>query len=130
VQLGPGERLPFPNDVFDYAVIINTLCFVEEPLKVLKEAERVLKKNGSVIIGIIDRNNFLGSYYQQKKSAFYGQAHFFTMEEVTELLSRSGFQNFSYWQTLFAFPEDISKIEKPQKGFDRGGFIVIRAQKV
>jgi ubiquinone/menaquinone biosynthesis C-methylase UbiE len=129
-QLGTGEKLPFSNGVFDYVTIINTLCFVEEPLKVLQESGRVLKESGIIIIGIIDRNNFLGSYYQQKKSSFYRQAHFFTMEEVTELLSQSGFQNFYYWQTLFSFPDDISQIEKPLKGFNRGGFIVTRAQKV
>jgi ubiquinone/menaquinone biosynthesis C-methylase UbiE len=129
VQLGFGEKLPFDDSTFDYVAIINTLCFVKAPSRVLREAERVLKRNGKIIIGIIDRDNFLGEFYQKKKSSFYGQAHFFTTEDVTKLLLMAGFHNFSYWQTLFSFPDEISKVEKPRKGFDQGGFIVIRGKK-
>ncbi len=127
-QLGSGEKLPFPDNAFDHVAIINTLCFVKEPMAVLKETGRVLKANGKIIIGIIDKNNFLGRFYQKKKSLFYKQSHFFTTEEAAALLSQAGFQKFSFWQTVFTFPDEISEIEKPLKGFDHGGFVVIRAE--
>ena len=77
-RLGDGENLQFPSNTFDYVVIIVTICFVKSPLNVLKETARVLKPNGNVIIGIIDKNSFLGEYYQkEKKSVFYKYATFF-----------------------------------------------------
>jgi hypothetical protein len=37
----------------------------------------------------------------------------------------SGFARISYYQTIYKFPEKINSIEKPMKGFGRGGFVVI-----
>jgi len=125
VKLGYGEKLPFKNSTFDYIAIIITLCFVKDPVKVLNEARRVLKKNGKIIIGIIDRNSFLGKFYQKKKSIFYKQARFFGVKELTHLLEGVGLKNFSYYQTIFKLPEKINSIEKPKKGFGKGGFVVI-----
>ena len=125
VKLGYGEKLPFKNSTFDYIAIIITLCFVKDPIKVLNEAKRVLKKNGKIIIGIIDRDSFLGKFYQKKKSLFYKQARFFGVKELTHLLEDVGFKNFSYYQTIFKLPEKINSIEKPKKGFGKGGFVVI-----
>ncbi|MFA5271377.1 MAG: methyltransferase domain-containing protein [Candidatus Omnitrophota bacterium] len=125
--LGTGEKLPFENFTFDYIAVIITFCFVKDPVKVLAEAKRVLKENGKLIIGIIDKDSFLGKFYRKKKSIFYQQAHFFGVKEVVVLLRQAGFKKFSYFQTLFSLPEEISYIEKPQKGFDKGGFVVVRA---
>ena len=126
---GFGEMLPFPNEVFDYAAIIITLCFVENPKKVIEEAYRVLKKNGKLIIGIVDRESFLGKFYQRKKSVFYKKARFFSVTEVTELLEESDFSSFSYYQTISILPNDMESVEEPQKGFGKGGFVVIAAKK-
>jgi len=41
------------------------------------------------------------------------------------LLEGVGFKNFSYYQTIFKLPEKINSIEKPKKGFGKGGFVVI-----
>ena len=128
VKLGFGESLPFGNAVFDYVAIIITLCFVENPLKVLKESRRVLKKNGKVVIGIVDKDSFLGKYYQKKKSIFYKKANFFSVKELTDLLKATGFNKFSYYQTIFQLPKEINSIEKTKKGFEKGGFIVVSAQ--
>jgi ubiquinone/menaquinone biosynthesis C-methylase UbiE len=129
VRLGNGEKLPFGNLTFDYIAIIITLCFVKDPLKVLKEARRVLKRSGKIIIGIIDKDSFLGKFYQRKKSIFYKQARFFTFEEVTRLLRGIGFIRFSCYQTLFKLPDKIDSIEKPKRGFSKGGFVVISGEK-
>ena len=86
VRLGSGEHIPFKNVVFDYAAIVITICFVNDPKKVLNEARRVLKKNGKIIIGIIDKDSFLGEFYQKKKSVFYKEANFFNIREITDFL--------------------------------------------
>lgn len=43
---GKGENLPFDNNEFDFVLIVITLCFVNNPAKVIAESSRVLKDNG------------------------------------------------------------------------------------
>jgi len=129
VKLGIGESLPVGDNVFDYIAIIITLCFVMDPQKVLKECRRVLKKKGKIIIGIIDKDSFLGKFYQKKKSVFYKQANFFSVSEVMDLLETARFNKFSCYQTIFRLPEKMDSINMPHRGFGKGGFVAIRAQK-
>ncbi len=129
VYQGFGENIPFLHDAFDCVLIIITLCFVDDQKKVIAEAARVLKKNGRIIIGIVDKNSFLGKYYQRKKSIFYKQAKFFSVKEVTGLLKETGFTSFSYYQTISILPDKMNSIEKPSKGFGKGGFVAISAKK-
>ncbi|MBU1853696.1 MAG: class I SAM-dependent methyltransferase [Candidatus Omnitrophica bacterium] len=128
VRWGFGEYLPFFENTFDYVTIIITICFVKDPLKVLMESHRVLKHNGKLIVGIIDKDSFLGKYYQRKKSIFYKQANFFGVKELTELFKTAGFNRFTYCQTVFHLPDKIKSIEKPKKDFGKGGFVVISAR--
>ena len=129
VRLGYGEKLPFKNSTFDYVAIIITLCFVRDPVRVLSEARRVLRKNGKIIIGIIDKESFLGKFYQRKKSVFYKQADFFGIQELADLLKIIGFNRISYYQTIYKLPDKINSIQKVKKGFGSGGFVVISAYK-
>ncbi|MDD4909672.1 MAG: class I SAM-dependent methyltransferase [Candidatus Omnitrophica bacterium] len=129
VRFGFGEDVPFLNDTFDRVAIIITLCFVKDPQKVLKEAKRVLKKSGRIIIGIIDKDSFLGKFYQRKKSIFYKRARFFSVKEAARLLKEAGFINLSYYQTLFRTPDKVDSIEKPKRGFGKGGFVAISGEK-
>jgi ubiquinone/menaquinone biosynthesis C-methylase UbiE len=129
VHRAQGARLPFDSSALDYIAIIITLCFVKDPIEVLIEAKRVLKKCGKIIIGIIDKDSFLGRFYQGEKSLFYKQAHFFGVKEVTNLLKMSGFGRISYYQTIYKFPDKMNSVEKTKKGFGKGGFIVISAKK-
>ena len=124
-----GERLPFDSATFGYVAIIITLCFVRDPVKVLIEAKRVLKKRGTIIIGIVDKDSFLGRFYQAKKSLFYDQARFYSVREVTDLLKMSGFGRFSYYQTIFDLPNKLNSVDRVRKGFGRGGFVVLSGKK-
>ena len=127
-KLGSGENLPFNDGSFDYIAVMNTLCFVKDPVKVLKETRRVLKKNGNLIIGMIDKDSFLGKFYRKKKSVFYRQASFFGVKEVISFLKKVGFSKFSCYQTLYDFPNRIRLPQKSHEGFGKGGFVVINAQ--
>jgi ubiquinone/menaquinone biosynthesis C-methylase UbiE len=49
---GAGEKLPFSDKFFGAVFIIITLCFVDDPLKVMVEASRVLKDKGSIVLGL------------------------------------------------------------------------------
>ena len=129
VLRGLGEDLPFLEGTFDYAAIIITICFAEDPSKVLREANRVLVNDGRLIIGIIDKDSLLGRYYQKKKSVFYKKARFFGVKDLSELLEKEGFERLEYYQTIFGSPDEINSVQKPSRGFDEGSFVIITAKK-
>ncbi|MFO8053124.1 MAG: class I SAM-dependent methyltransferase [Candidatus Omnitrophota bacterium] len=122
-----GENLPFGDDSFDYLTMIITICFINNPVKALLEAKRVLKKKGKIIIGFVDKMSFLGKFYLKKQSAFYKQAGFFSIESISKLLTSQGFQDFSYFQTLFDFPYNLNQPDKPKVGYGKGSFVVVKA---
>jgi len=125
---GRGERLPFRECEFDYCLMAITICFVSEPGRVIKEAERVLKKNGKLIIAIVDKDSHLGRYYMKKKlqgHRFYREANFFSSREIVELLTKHGFDNLIAVQTVFKPLKEIKELEEPEKGFGKGGFVAV-----
>ena len=106
-----------------------TLCFVDDPILTLKEAGRVLKPGGRIILGIIDRESFLGKNYERKKSVFYNKAKFFSAREIIAWLQNLRFKNIKTRQTIFKDPEKIEEIEPINKGYGEGGFVAISAEK-
>ncbi|MGM0460486.1 MAG: class I SAM-dependent methyltransferase, partial [Bacteroidota bacterium] len=121
------ENMPFLSDTFDFAVMITTVCFLDDIQKAFRETARVLKPNGHFIIGMIDKDSPLGQKYQQYKedNPFYRDAHFHSVSEITESLENTGFGDFEFWQTLITASEE--KPEEPQPGYGEGGFVVIKA---
>ncbi len=121
-----AEKLPIEDQSYDFATMVTTVCFLNNIPKAFAEVHRILKPKGILIIGLIDRKSDLGKKYEQQKSTnkFYRDAHFHSTEEITELLSQAGFQNFSYWQTLLNADENV--IEQPQPGYGKGSFVVIK----
>lgn len=124
---GAGESLPFKDNIFDFVLIVVTLCFVEEPEYVLKEACRVLKRGGRLIVGEINKDSQLGRLYEakRKKSMFYKAATFYSSNEIIEMFYKIGIRYLESYQTLLQ-PSIVPEIEEePEKGLDKGGFIVI-----
>ncbi|MBC7328476.1 methyltransferase domain-containing protein, partial [bacterium] len=106
---GEGENLPFKDEEFDFVLLAFTLCFVKDPKRVLQEAQRVLKPNGLILIGIIDRESELGKLYLSRKneSKFYRIATFFSTQEIMDMLQELGFKNIRTLQTLFGNPTEL-----------------------
>jgi len=98
-----GEHLPFKGEIFDFVLIVTTICFLEDPFKTLKETKTILKKGGSVIIGFIDMNSKLGRLYQFRKEEkiFYKTAKFYSVKHLQKWCDKLSFDNFSFYQTLF-----------------------------
>ena len=67
IHRGFGEDLPFWDSSFDYAAIIITLCFTKDPLKVLQEARRVLKKNGKIIMVDYPKGSIAEDLYHEEE---------------------------------------------------------------
>jgi len=131
VIVAEAENLPFRSSSFDLVLIINTICFLNDPLKALKEANRILGPRGHIIIGMIDKESFLGKLYLQKKNAsnFYKYANFYSVMEILDWLKKLEFNKIRICQTIFKEPKEILAIEDIKEGYGEGGFVVISAQK-
>lgn len=128
---GVAEILPFGDSVFDFVLMVTTICFVDDINSAFREANRVLKDYGSFVIGFIDRKSPIGRLYQRYKeeNVFYRVATFYTVDEVVSHLKKTGFEDFRFCQTVFHSLSDIKSIEQPKAGYGVGSFVVIRAQK-
>ena len=50
----PWERTPFDDESFGTVFLIVTLCFLDYPLEVLNEANRVLAPGGYILFDVRD----------------------------------------------------------------------------
>jgi len=128
---GVAEKLPFENSTFDFALMVTTICFLDNIEKSFQEAYRILKWCGCLVIGFVDKNSAVGKMYLQHKheSIFYKDADFYSVDEVVFYLKKSGFKDFIFYQTIFKNLKDIKKIEPVKRGYGKGSFVVIKAKK-
>ena len=126
-----AEALPFRHDVFDHALIVTTICFVDDARAMLSEACRVLKPEGVLVLGFIDRASRLGRHYEahRQESVFYRDAVFFSADEVDRLLSETGFGERTWRQTLTKPLAQTVEVEPSCPGFGDAAFVVVRAVK-
>ncbi|MEA2006395.1 MAG: class I SAM-dependent methyltransferase [Acidobacteriota bacterium] len=128
---GVAEKLPFENSTFDFALMVTTICFLDNIEKSFQEAYQILKWGGCLIIGFVDKNSAVGKMYLQHKheSIFYKDAKFYSVDEVVFYLKESGFKDFIFYQTIFKNLKDIKKIEPVKRGYGKGSFVVIKVKK-
>jgi len=126
-----AESLPYPDCTYDFALMITTLCFVNDPRQALYEAWRVIKPDGQLIVGLVDADSELGQQYRMRKfeSPFYRNARFFSASETIQLMDEIGFNSFHCYQTLFQALESPEVQEPVKEGFGRGGFVVISGKR-
>jgi len=129
IAQGVAEDLPFSDGIFDYVLIVTTICFVDSPKRMLTEAHRVLRPGGRIIIGFIDRESPIGREYlaHQSASVFYRSARFFSVAEVAQLLRDNGFRGMDWGQTLTRTLAETSEIEPLTAGHGDGAFVVAAA---
>jgi SAM-dependent methyltransferase len=128
---GVAEALPLRDDQYDYVLLVTTICFLDSLEEALKESNRILKSNGKIIIGFIDKNSSLGKKYEKgkHKSKFYKDAIFYSAEGIAENLTDAGFYDFTFVQTIFNDPEKITSKEPVKEGYGEGSFVVISGKK-
>ncbi len=130
VILGTAENMPYKDLQFDFVLYV-TICHFSNIKEALKEAHRVLKPKGSIIIGFIDKDQKIGKGYQEKRqqSTFFRYATFYTVDHITKLLKEAGFKNLEFMQTLFGELDEIDAVQIPKVGVGEGSFVVVRAIK-
>ncbi|PMP59771.1 MAG: class I SAM-dependent methyltransferase [Caldisphaera sp.] len=128
-----GESLPFSNNKFNTIYILITICFLDDPIKTLKEGNRILKNKGNIIIGFVPKESKWGNYYgilKEKGNPFYKYATFYTYREILDMLEETGFNYNEIYSTLFQNPDKEETIDFVEKGYYKdAGFVVIKATK-
>lgn len=133
------NRLPFDRETFDLVIGNIVLEFVENPEKVVVEALRVLKKDGRLVIGLINKESYWGRTYSQKgkdnPDSVFAHAHFYS-EQTIASLETSHFASLDYG--LYITPENFEnenqalelekKLSRTLKK-NQAGFIVARWNK-
>jgi SAM-dependent methyltransferase len=124
-----AEALPFARAAFDYALIVTTICFVDDAAAMLAEARRILRPGGKLVIGFIDRESGLGQRYlaHQAENVFYRGANFYSADEVARLLRDAGFGGPVWAQTLSTPLEEAHEVEALRAGYGHGAFVVVSA---
>lgn len=127
---GAAENLPFASSLFDFVLMINVLCFFDDPGMALKEAHRVLRPGGLLILALIDRENALGREYARRKDeeSLYRDARLFSVPEAALLAGKAGFTELAFAQSI-TNGLDMAVPEEPLDGYGKGAFVVIRAKK-
>ncbi len=127
---GVAEKLPLPDSSYDLALMVTTICFVDDPLQSLREIYRILRPGGTVMLGFVDAATPLGRNYLAHKaqSRFYKEARFFTTDEVLELLKKAGFSDCRSVQTLYG--DDLKRLDtRIEEGYGEGAFVALRCRK-
>jgi ubiquinone/menaquinone biosynthesis C-methylase UbiE len=93
--LGDAQKLPFQSGVFEKALLIDVIENLNSLIAALKELKRLVKKEGTIILGTanalyfpkIVRTLLKGEYIAEK-----GHVVTFGIPELRNLLNRSGFK--------------------------------------
>ncbi|MEN8140224.1 MAG: class I SAM-dependent methyltransferase [Thermodesulfobacteriota bacterium] len=131
---GVGEELPLADNSFSSIYLLFTLCFTQEPRKVIAEAHRVLRPGGHLVLGVIPADGPWGLHLQAKKEAghpFYKGANFFEMGQLVRLLVAQGFEAREMRSTLFQAPDQVAELEDSRQGLvEECGLALIVVKKV
>lgn len=86
-----AQYLPLQNDVFDIAVLITAIEFIDEPNIAIKEAIRCIKKpGGCLLIGTLNARSRLNKHRVAKNEIPYCEASMFSIEALKDLLMPYG----------------------------------------
>jgi ubiquinone/menaquinone biosynthesis C-methylase UbiE len=101
-----GEAFPFPEDYFDIVVTRYAIHHFPDIEHCFSELSRVLKSNGQLFISDptpnkLDINRFVDKYMQMKDD---GHIQFYTLEEITKIAKKFGFEKRFTTLTKIRFP--------------------------
>ena len=126
---GVGEALPVADSAVDVALLVTSICFLDDRSAAFEELRRVLMPESALLIGFVDAESPLGQRYQHETgSPFYQDAEFVTTTTLIEELQTAGFTVDATVQTLFEPPTALDSPDRVEDGHGEGSFVVLRAR--
>ena len=93
-----ASHLPFADGAFEIVAMITTIEFLRDTLAALQETSRVARRG--LILGVINRKSWIGRAYQQQGSPPWQSAHFFTPDELIQMLEAiKDSESDPFWRT-------------------------------
>jgi len=92
--LADAAELPFPDNSFNIIASVTMLEFVKDPVKMLDEVYRLLKPDGTLILGCLNKNSVPGK--NRDDDPVFKYASFFSPNEIKDMLSRFGEPYLTY----------------------------------
>jgi SAM-dependent methyltransferase len=131
--VGIGEQLPIQAETVGTVFMLFTLCFLVDPCLVLDECQRILKKDGRLVIGQVPALSAWGRQLEKKKrngNPYYKHARFYSIAETLTMLEQAHFTLQESHSTLLQPPGKNIVKEIAQPGInEQAGFCVTVAQK-
>ena len=90
---GRIEQLPVRDRIFDVVVVVTVLCVVADGAAAVREAARVLRPGGRLVIGELGRWSVWAARRRVKAwlgSQLWRTAHFSTASDLSRLVEREG----------------------------------------
>jgi ubiquinone/menaquinone biosynthesis C-methylase UbiE len=137
--LGAAEALPFDSKTFDAVIAVTALCFVRDPRQTIREAARVLKPGGNLIVGELGRYSLWAISRKIRGwlgSATWNRVHLSTFEDLRELIAGAGLRFHSrrfavYYPPVTALAGFLGRHDRASSRLGQFGaaFIAIKADK-
>lgn len=128
---GMADHLPYGDYRFDFVLMNFVISYFDDLHVPFKEAHRVLKKDGVLVVGFVDKDSLIGMEYEKNKdeSTFYKNARFYTVNKVLSELGKAGFKHAVIRQTLFGSLDEIKTVQPSKPGYGEGSFVIVGARK-
>jgi SAM-dependent methyltransferase len=132
---GIAEELPYDDNSFNHALLVNALEFTEKPEKAIAEACRVAKDR--LFIGVLNRYALMAIHRRCKgifQKSIYNRAVFFSLWEITSMLKKVMGPIPITWRAMDLLPPAAGTICQKLDQFPLaqkvpfGSFIGIRAE--
>jgi len=127
-DLADAKDLPYPDNYFDIVICHLSLHHMKDPVKVLKETDRVLKKDGAILIRDMKRpedDKTLASYVKlfgngysplEKKILEESFLASYTKEEFEDLAAKANLKNYEikeYFVTHIGLEKRAKNFQSP-----------------
>ena len=126
-EVHDATNLPFANESIENIVCITSLEFIENKEKALKEMHRVLKKNGTILIGTLNKDSEW--YTVNKDNEIFNSADLYDYNSLYKAMSLFGAAQI---QSCVFFKNGNLLDENPDFSGDKekGAFLVGVTQKL
>ena len=131
VKTGTAEALPYASNAFGAALLIVTVCFLDDVVKALAECHRILRPGGCLLIGLVPKESPWGRAYAhrgQQGHPFYSAATFYRCSEIIRMAAKTRLHLERSRSSLVEAPEACIEEYRPfREGIiNCAGFVSMR----